>query len=175
MTPRAPELIYLIARVARRGDDRMIEDLPGENMGKKLEEMADEASQGQLAKTIMESANQIWLAGLGAFGKAQEEGTKMFEALVKEGEHLQKRARKAADERIETISARTTEGWEKLEQVFEDRVARALGMLSVPTKHDLDTLSERLNKLTEAVDRLAALTEGASPKAAQSEKVPEKV
>jgi poly(hydroxyalkanoate) granule-associated protein len=63
-------------------------------MAKKLEELADESSEEQLAKTIMESANQIWLAGLGAFSKGQEEGAKMFEALVKEGEHLQKRARK---------------------------------------------------------------------------------
>ena len=94
-------------------------------MAKKLEEPADESSEGQLAKTIMESANQIWLAGLGAFSKAQEEGAKMFEALVKEGEHLQKRARKAASDRMESISARTSEGWDKLEQVFEGRVARA--------------------------------------------------
>ena len=88
-------------------------------MPKKLEELAEESSEGQLAKTIMESANQIWLAGLGAFSKAQEEGAKMFEALVKKGEHPQKRARKAASDRMGSISARTSEGWDKLEQVLK--------------------------------------------------------
>ena len=144
-------------------------------MAKKLEELADESSEGQLAKTIMESANQIWLAGLGAFSKAQEEGAKMFEALVKEGEHLQKRARKAASDRMESISARTSEGWDKLEQVFEGRVARALATLNVPNKRDIDTLSERVTKLTEVVDKLTLLTEGTAAKEAPADEATEKV
>ena len=144
-------------------------------MAKKLDELADESSAGQLAKTIMESANQIWLAGLGAFSKAQEEGAKMFEALVKEGEHLQKRARKAASDRMESISARTSEGWDKLEQVFEGRVARALATLNVPTKRDIDTLSERVTKLTEVVNKLTLLTEGTAAKGAPADNATEKV
>src|SRR5208337_4951171 len=136
-------------------------------MAKKLEEMAEEASDGQLAKTIMESANQIWLAGLGAFAKAQEEGVKMFEALVKDGEKLQKRARDVAGKQMESITARTSEGWEKLEQVFEGRVARALATLNVPTKRDIDTLAERVAKLT-------ALTEQPPAKTAAREKATEK-
>ena len=51
---------------------------------------ADEAPENQLTQLgvkIRESANQIWLAGLGAFSKAQQEGTKMFETLVEEGEN----------------------------------------------------------------------------------------
>ncbi|HKM64394.1 MAG TPA: phasin family protein [Acidisphaera sp.] len=143
-------------------------------MAKKLEEMAEEASDGQLAKTIMESANQIWLAGLGAFAKAQEEGVKMFEALVKDGEKLQKRARDVAGKQMESITARTSEGWEKLEQVFEGRVARALATLNVPTKRDIDTLAERVAKLTEVVDKLAALTEQPPAKTAAREKATEK-
>ena len=31
---------------------------------------------------------QIWLAGLGAFSRAEEEGTKLFDSLVKVGEEL---------------------------------------------------------------------------------------
>lgn len=142
-------------------------------MAKKLEEMAEEASDGQLAKTIMELANQIWLAGLGAFAKAQEEGVKMFEFLVKDGEKLQKRARDVAGKQMELITARTSEGWEKLEQVFEGRVARALATLNVPTKRDIDTLAERVAKLTEVVDKLAALTEQPPAKTTR-EKVAEK-
>ncbi len=46
---------------------------------------------------IRESANRIWLAGLGAFAKTQEESEKLFQALVKEGEGVEKRAKQAAE------------------------------------------------------------------------------
>ena len=144
-------------------------------MTKKLEDMADEASDVNLAKTIIDSANQIWLAGLGAFSKTQEEGAKVFEALVKEGEHLQKRARKVAGTQIESLSTRASEGWEKLEQVFEGRVAQTLSALNVPTKRDLDALAERVAKLTEVVDKLSAQRPAAAPAKAMPEKVPEKI
>lgn len=143
-------------------------------MPKKLEEMAAAGSESQLAKTILESANQIWLAGLGAFAKTQEEGMKLFDSLVKEGEHLQKRARKAASEHMAEMSAKTSEGWDKLEQVFEGRVARALATLNVPTKRDIDTLGERVAKLTEVVEKLTELTEHQAKPARHREPAVEK-
>ena len=62
-------------------------------MPKRLKELATETTVSQLAVKIRESANQIWLASLGAFSKAQQEGVKMFEALVAEGEKVQSRRR----------------------------------------------------------------------------------
>ena len=61
-------------------------------------------SENQLAQTVRESAHQIWLAGLGAYSKAQEEGNKVFDALVKEGETIQKKTRKAADEKMAVVA-----------------------------------------------------------------------
>ncbi len=124
-------------------------------MVKKLKALAA-ANDTQLVATIRESANQIWLAGLGAFAKAQEEGGKMFDALVKEGEEVQDRARKVADDKFTEVKSKATEGWDKLEQVFEDRVARALHSLSVPSKRDIDALSERVHELTAATKKLSA-------------------
>jgi hypothetical protein len=43
--------------------------------------------------------------------------------------------------------------------VFEDRVARALHTLSVPTKKDLDTLSHRVAELTTVTKKLSAAME----------------
>ncbi len=103
-------------------------------MPKKLKELANEATENQLAVKVRESASQIWLAGLGAFAKAQQEGVKMFEALVEEGEKVQERTKTAADERLAEVRAKATGTWDKLEQVFEDRVARALHSLSVPSR-----------------------------------------
>jgi poly(hydroxyalkanoate) granule-associated protein len=124
-------------------------------MPKKLRELANEAPESQLAVKVRESANQIWLAGLGAFAKAQQEGAKMFEALVVEGERFQERTKTAADERIAEMRTKATGTWDKLEQVFEDRVARALHSLSVPSRKDVDVLSRRVAELTEIAKKLS--------------------
>lgn len=126
-------------------------------MSKKLKELAGSMTDNQLASTVKESAQQIWLAGLGAFAKAQEEGGKVFEALVREGECIQSKTRKMTDERIAQVAGKAAGTWDRLEQVFEDRVARALGSLGVPSKQDIDRLSKRVVDLSAAVQ---ALTEG---------------
>ncbi|HTR13392.1 MAG TPA: phasin family protein [Roseiarcus sp.] len=124
-------------------------------MPKRLQEIAAEASENQLAARVRESANQIWLAGLGAFAKTQQEGAKMFETLVAEGEKVQERTKAAADERIAEARAKATGTWDKLEQVFEERVARALHSLNVPSRKDIDVLSKRVGELTEVAKKLS--------------------
>ena len=125
-------------------------------MAKKLNALAGIESESGLATTIRESAHNIWLAGLGAFAKAQSEGGKVFDALVKEGEVVQQRARKAADDKMADFNATASGTWEKLEQVFEDRVARALRTLGVPTDKDIQKLSQRVAELTAVVEKLSA-------------------
>ena len=44
--------------------------------------------------------------------------------------------------------------WDKLEQVFQDRVSRALGQLGVHTSSDVERLSARVNEFSEAVNAL---------------------
>ena len=126
-------------------------------MPKKLTELATEATENPLAVQIRESATQIWLAGLGAFSKAQQEGVKMFEALVAEGEKFQERTKTSADERFAEVREKVTGTWdkletgtwEKLEKLLEDPAARALHALNVPTRKDIDALSKRVHELTE--------------------------
>ncbi len=116
---------------------------------------AGSGSDGQLATAIRDSASQIWLAGLGAFSKAQEEGSKMFDALVKEGELVQSRIRKVADQHVEDVRSRATGTWDRLEEVFESRVERALHSLNVPTKKDIDSLTKRVSELTTVTKKLS--------------------
>jgi poly(hydroxyalkanoate) granule-associated protein len=134
-------------------------------MAKKLKALAGGSSETQLAQTIKDSAHQIWLAGLGAFAKAQEEGTKVFEALVKEGETIQKRTREAAEDKVAEARKVATGTWDKLENVFEERVARALNSLNVPTKKDIDALSARIHELTVATKKLSGTAQKEAGKA----------
>lgn len=124
-------------------------------MVKKLKALGGD---GNLSKVIRESAQQIWLAGLGAFAKAQQEGNKVFEALVREGEEIQSRTRKVAEEKVTEMAAKATGTWDKLEQVFENRVAKALNGLGVPTKADIDALARRVAQLKAEVEKLNAGT-----------------
>jgi poly(hydroxyalkanoate) granule-associated protein len=142
-------------------------------MVKKLKKMAeDKAGTGaglldsQLANAVKESAQQIWLAGMGAFAKAQQEGSKVFEALVQEGMSLQRKTQTAAEERIGDMTNRMTamaEGvtnkagqhWDKLEAIFEDRVSKALGRLGVPSGKDIDALIARIDDLSAKVATLS--------------------
>ena len=124
-------------------------------MGKKLKALAGSLTENQLALTVKDSAQQIWLAGLGAFAKAQEEGGKVFDALVKEGETIQARTRKLTDERIAVVAGKAAGTWDRLEQVFEDRVARSLSSLGVPSKKDIDKLTKRVVELTAVVQSLS--------------------
>ncbi|HPG02661.1 MAG TPA: phasin family protein [Rhodoblastus sp.] len=138
-----------------------------------MKALAEEAgSENQLAAKIKDSANQIWLAGLGAFAKAQAEGGKMFESLVQEGEAMQNKARKTAEETLSEVKSKATGTWDKLEQVFEDRVARALHSLSVPTRKDVDSLARRVAELTKVVEKLTdSLDEQGKKAAAAAKKV----
>lgn len=112
-----------------------------------------------LGKTLSESAQQIWLAGMGAFGRAQSEGTKLFEGLVKEGLNLERTARKLAGGQADAVRdameskvgharERAADTWDRLEKVFEDRVQRAMNKLGVPGRDDLNELSRRVDALT---------------------------
>ena len=141
-------------------------------MVKKLQKLSADKkkSNAQLSSTVKDSAQQIWLAGLGAFSKAQEEGGKVFEALVKEGLTIQRKTQAVAEEKITEATSRVTtmasdigskaQGqWDKLENIFEDRVAKALAKLGVPSARDLEALSAR-------VDALAKRSKAAPAKAA---------
>src|SRR3954468_5925822 len=106
-------------------------------MVKKLKTLA-KADDKQLADAVRVSAQQIWQAGLGAFAKAQQEGGRSFTRLVRDGSELQKRARKVEEaagtvaRAAERATRRGSGSWGRLEQVFEDRVARALATIGVP-------------------------------------------
>lgn len=123
----------------------------------KRSRLKEEAASGG----VRESAQHIWLAGIGAFSLAQKEGSKVFDALVDEGRKLDTRTRKAAEDHADTIkeSARDAKtkavgNLDKLEQIFQDRVSRALKALGVPTHRELEDLMKRIDELGKSVDEL---------------------
>ena len=144
---------------------------------------------------IQENAHEIWLAGLGAFAMAQEEGanlvrrggkvinettgqvisesSKFFDRLVSEGRKIEGKGRKSVEDAVGGVrsdvegrvgkareQARTN--WDKLEKVFEERVARALSRLGVPTSDEIQELSDRVQELNTRVRELQKEQKGSS-------------
>jgi len=142
-------------------------------MVKKLKQMADKKAASSanlldsaLAGSVKDSAQQIWLAGMGAFSKAQEEGGKVFEALVKEGMSLQRKTQAVAEEKIGAVTnkmsgmagdvqAKAGQHWDKLETIFEERTAKALNKLGVPSAKDVEALIKRIDALSAQVAKLS--------------------
>ena len=143
-------------------------------MVKKLQKNKPAKAAGiHLSGSVKDSAQQIWQAGLGAFTRAQAEGSKAFEALVKEGVSIQRKTQAAAEGKITEatakmstmatdISSKASGQWDKLENIFEERVAKSLNKLGVPSAKDVAALIARIDDLNKAVQKLS----GKSPASA---------
>ena len=121
-------------------------------------------------QTFAPPAQQVWLAGLGAMAKAQEQGSKAMEALLSDGLAFQRKSQAEAQHRLQEATERlghlasdfgqnASGRVDKLEHLFEDRVAKALHRLGMPSLLDIQMLSERVAQLE---SQLLALQSGRS-------------
>ncbi|MGL6243222.1 phasin family protein [Pseudomonas sp.] len=114
-------------------------------------------------------ARKIWLAGLGAYTKVGQEGSEYFQELVKAGQTVETKGKKVVAEKLEaanseideaksevsTFKARVEVQLDKVEKAFDSRVASALNRIGIPSKHDVETLSAKLDELTALLERVA--------------------
>jgi poly(hydroxyalkanoate) granule-associated protein len=110
---------------------------------------------------LRESAHKIWLAGLGAMAVAENEGSKLFSNLVQEGEKFESVGKERLGQlrqEVDEVTSRARQGaqgaWGKVEEGFDEGLARALRRVGVPTREEIAALSRRVEELTAAVDRL---------------------
>lgn len=118
-------------------------------------------------------ARKIWLAGLGAYAKAGQEGAEYFKELVKNGEGVEKQGKKLIDEQVEaantqiesvkstvTTNVNSVKGkvevqLDKIEKAFDTRVASALNRIGIPSKQDIEVLSAKLDELSALLEQVA--------------------
>lgn len=129
-------------------------------MVKKPKEMAA-AEQSAIVDAVVGSAQQIWQAGLGAFARAQQEGTELFDKLVRDGVDLHELTQKMAGDKLSGVAERAgrladsvgrqaSGSWDRIEKLFEERVARSMRALGVPSHDELDVLRGELAELKAA-------------------------
>ncbi|KAA8695181.1 Polyhydroxyalkanoate granule-associated protein PhaI [Pseudomonas syringae pv. helianthi] len=133
------------------------------NTKKKIEDQ-----QSSTLSDVRLYARKIWLAGLGAYSRVNEEGTQYVKDLIKTGEQAEKdvvrtvdETRLAANSEIDSIKGevsyakgRVGAQLGRIEGAFDRRVAKALNRIAIPSKHDVDTLSAKLDELTALLERV---------------------
>ncbi|MEN5045013.1 MULTISPECIES: phasin family protein [Pseudomonas] len=114
-------------------------------------------------------ARKIWLAGLGAYTKVGQEGSDYFQELIKAGQTVEKKGKRVVTEKLEAANAEIDEAkdevssfkgrvevqLDKVEKAFDSRVASALNRIGIPSKHDVEALSAKLDELTALLERVA--------------------
>ena len=128
------------------------------------------AAMANTQEQMLDTVHQVWLAGLGAFSKAQRGAPKLFGELVKEGARVHNSASKTADRtlrsvvtraqtaiegRVDSARAKAADTIENLEKVFQTRVQRALHQMGVPGTRDIEKLSARVDALNASIEKLA--------------------
>ena len=131
-----------------------------------------QAQAERITRELGGSAQQVWLAGIGALARAQSEGSRLFEQLAEEGRQVGsdpggngaaarlENLRQSLDAAVGKAQARAGEAWESMGRVFEQRVQQALRQLEVPTREDLDALGARIDALTRELQRSRATDAG---------------
>ncbi|CAI8887426.1 MULTISPECIES: phasin family protein [unclassified Pseudomonas] len=114
-------------------------------------------------------ARKIWLAGLGAYAKVGQEGSEYVQELIKAGQSVEKKGKKVVTEQLEaantqidnvkgdvvSLKDRVEVQLDKVEKAFDTRVASALNRVGIASKHDVETLSAKLDELTALLERVA--------------------
>ncbi len=119
---------------------------------------------------LKETANKVWLAGLGALASVGEEGSRVFDSLAKKGETVEERSREEltrAKSRLFDVADRARGeakgAWSRLESVLDDKVTAALQRVGVPTRKEIKDLSSRVAELSKKVERVKPQARKARP------------
>lgn len=141
-------------------------------MAKKAKKAKKSDSQ-QLSDGVHASAQQIWQAGLDAFAKTQNEGSKVISRMAKEGSSLQKRTRKIAEDKAAEVSdellkmthsmgKQASDSWDRLEQLIEQTVARTLTNFGLSTQKEILALHKRIDELSTVAPKKPAIKKAAA-------------
>ena len=115
--------------------------------------MAQSTRRNGGTQGMRESVEQVWLAGLGALALTEEEGSKFFRALVKKGEGIEKRSRARLSDTMQVARSAPAETLSKIERQVDTTLENVMHRLGVPTRHDINSLSRRIEGLAESMEK----------------------
>lgn len=105
---------------------------------------------------LRETGRNVWLAGLGVFARAEEEGRDLFDHLVERGRKFETRQFKSLDRSVARTSDQLKEWGDRVQGTVQDGLQGFLHRVGLPSRDDLDHLSSRITTLSKKVDQVAA-------------------
>lgn len=133
-----------------QSDDQVTEIQPEEQVRKKS------------SLDFKKYTKQIWLAGLGAFSRAEEEGNRLFDSLVKVGEELETKTTDIADSTVEAVgevkermTERVSDTKERVERALDERVNLTLSRIGLASHREVSQMMELIERLDKKVDALS--------------------
>ncbi|WP_180179330.1 phasin family protein [Acinetobacter sp. YH12041] len=134
------------------------QDTDQELIEKPVKSKSRSASERRSMLDFRKYTKQIWLAGLGAFSRAEEEGNKLFDSLVKVGEELESKTVDIADQTVEKVSEKAresvTDTKDKVEKLIDNSVHHSLNRIGLVTLKDVQHLERLILQLHAKVDEL---------------------
>ncbi|MGI1794504.1 phasin family protein [Acinetobacter variabilis] len=134
------------------------QDTDQELIEKPVKSKSKSASERHSMLDFRKYTKQIWLAGLGAFSRAEEEGNKLFDSLVKVGEELESKTVDIADQTVEKVSEKAresvTDTKDKVEKLIDNSVHHSLNRIGLVTLKDVQHLERLILQLHTKVDEL---------------------
>lgn len=122
---------------------------------------AEDASSESIQDELTKRGRDVWLAGLGALATVEEEGSKLFGRLVDRGKEFEEERRSELEAAREKAEAQRDDALEQIEEASEETqtllantVNKALDRFGVPTRTEVDRLSEKVETLSKQVDEL---------------------
>lgn len=152
--------------------------------------MTDKKGKAKVDESILDAANKIWMAGLGAVQTAEKEGSKLFKSLVDKGVDFQNVRREVSQKQLEKISSIVKGGvgsvkgkieditqqkegvWDKLN--IEQTFTSVMKTLGVATKKEIDSLNRKIDALSKAVGEMKPPPAKTAAKKAPARKAPVK-
>ncbi|WP_312331013.1 phasin family protein [Acinetobacter variabilis] len=134
------------------------QDTDQELIERPVKSKSKSASERRSMLDFRKYTKQIWLAGLGAFSRAEEEGNKLFDSLVKVGEELESKTVDIADQTVEKVSEKAresvTDTKDKVEKLIDNSVHHSLNRIGLVTLKDVQHLERLILQLHAKVDEL---------------------
>lgn len=126
-----------------------------------------------LPNELSERGREVWLAGLGALSRVEEEGEKIFKNLVERGEEFEGRGRKQLEASMKTLREQQeqatksmstatktfSDAAQSMERAVSNTLTDTLGRIGMPTRSEVEELSGKVSKLSEKLDALSAVLE----------------
>ncbi|GAB4148421.1 MAG: phasin family protein [Candidatus Promineifilaceae bacterium] len=125
-------------------------------------ELIEEDVQLDERNSLLEMARKVLLASFGAVVLAQEEVESFVEKLVERGEIAEKDGKKLLRELRERRKTEPAAEVAAIEQ--ERRMDALLKRINIPTRSEIEALSQKITHLTEKVDDLLTATEAQAEK-----------